>query len=321
MQPTEKEFTIVRYTSAHEKVWNEFVTRSKNGTFLFFRCYMDYHADRFDDCSLLVYQGEKLLALLPGHVKDGVYGSHNGLTYGGFVLGNVTYNKFFRLVNEVLAYLHREVGVERMIYRPVPYIYHTTPAQEDLYALFRLDARLTERKISTVVEYANPMPVKPTRRQHTRQALKHGFTVVEDEDYAAFWKVLEENLHNRHQTTPVHSLAEIELLHGRLPQHIRLFRVLSPQGETVAGSVMYVSRSVAHAQYTASTPEGRRWGAVDYLYSHLIYEVFSSLRYFDYGTSVEQGGRFLNETLLSQKEDFGGRAVVYDTYELNLTDF
>ena len=320
MQPTETEFTIQRYSSELEKQWDEFVSSSKNGTFLFFRRYMDYHADRFNDCSLLIYHGEKLLALLPGHIKGTTYGSHNGLTYGGFLIGSLTYNKFFRLFQEVLTYLRREHGIERMVYRPVPYIYHTTPAQEDLYALFRLDARLTERKISTVVEYANPMPLKVTRKQHTRQAIRHGFSIVEDTDFAAFWKVLETNLHDRHHAAPVHSLEEIERLHQRLPEHIRLFRVVSAEGDTVGGSVMYVSRQVAHAQYTASTPEGRKWGAIDYLYNHLIYEVFASHRYFDYGTSVEEGGRVLNESLLSQKEEFGGRAVVYDTYEINLTD-
>lgn len=314
------EFTILRYTPAMEKVWDEFVTVSKNGTFLFFRRYMDYHADRFHDFSLLIYQGEKLVALLPGHIKGNVYGTHNGLTYGGFILGKLSSNKFFTLFSEVIAFLRKEAGTERIIYRPIPYIYHTTPAQEDLYALFRLNARLTERKISTVVEYANPMPVKVTRKQHSRQAIKHGFSIVEDTDFAAFWEILTVNLHDRHQATPVHSLQEIELLHQRLPEYIRLFRVVSAEGTTVAGSVMYVSRQVAHAQYTASTPEGRRYGAVDFLYTYLIYEVFNEWRYFDFGVSVEEGGRVLNEGLLSQKEDFGGRAVVYDTYELDLTN-
>ena len=36
--------------------WDTFVQESKNGTFLFVRDYMDYHRDRFQDCSLLVYR-------------------------------------------------------------------------------------------------------------------------------------------------------------------------------------------------------------------------------------------------------------------------
>ena len=39
---------------------------------------------------------------------------------------------------------------------------------------------------------------------------------------------------------------------------------------------------------------------------------------FDFGISTEQGGRYLNEGLIFQKEGFGARTVVYDTYELNI---
>lgn len=33
--------------------------------------------------------------------------------------------------------------------------------------------------------------------------------------------------------------------------------------------------------------------------------------------SAEDGGRYLNEGLIAQKEGFGGRTVVYETYELD----
>ena len=38
------------------QVWDDFVRRSKNATFLHLRNYMDYHRDRFVDHSLLFYQ-------------------------------------------------------------------------------------------------------------------------------------------------------------------------------------------------------------------------------------------------------------------------
>ena len=57
---------------------------------------------------------------------------------------------------------------------------------------------------------------------------------------------------------------------------------------------------------------------MDLLFHRLIHEVYSSVPYFDMGTSVEEGGRVLNEGLIFQKEGFGGRAVVYDTYELDI---
>ena len=77
---------IHRYTAAYHRDWNDFVSESSNGTFLFLREYMEYHVDRFTDYSLLVYDGNKLLALLPANRSGDVLYSHAGLTYGGLVV-------------------------------------------------------------------------------------------------------------------------------------------------------------------------------------------------------------------------------------------
>lgn len=74
------------YSPDRQDEWDEFVAQSRNGTFLLCRGYMDYHADRFTDCSLMIYYGRQLLALLPGHLEGQTYCSHNGLTYGGLLL-------------------------------------------------------------------------------------------------------------------------------------------------------------------------------------------------------------------------------------------
>ena len=49
--------TIIPYSINRKEVWDQFVAQSKNGTFLFQRNFMDYHADRFFDCSLMIYDG------------------------------------------------------------------------------------------------------------------------------------------------------------------------------------------------------------------------------------------------------------------------
>ena len=59
-------------------------------------------------------------------------------------------------------------------------------------------------------------------------------------------------------------------------------------------------------------------GALDLLFHQLIYDRYAQKRYFDFGISTEHGGQMLNEGLLFQKEGFGGRAVVYDTYEMEV---
>src|SRR5215469_11873946 len=74
------------YTDAQKRTWDDFVRRSKNGTFLFLREYMDYHRDRFVDHSLVMSLDDgDLLALLPGNRVGATLVSHGGLTYGGFI--------------------------------------------------------------------------------------------------------------------------------------------------------------------------------------------------------------------------------------------
>ena len=61
-----------------------------------------------------------------------------------------------------------------------------------------------------------------------------------------------------------------------------------------------------------------RSSALDYLYEELIYNRFAGKEFFDFGISVEEGGRYLNSGLIAYKERMGGRAIVYDTYAIDL---
>ena len=78
---------VERYSTTDRDEWNRFVRDSKNGTFLLTRDYMDYHAERFFDYSLLVRdEDDRLAAILPAHSVAERLISHGGLTYGGFVM-------------------------------------------------------------------------------------------------------------------------------------------------------------------------------------------------------------------------------------------
>ena len=133
----------------------------------------------------------------------------------------------------------------------------------------------------------------------------------------AFWKILDEVLTSRHDCKPVHTVDEMERLQASFPDNIRLFTA-QIDGHTVAGTLIYETETVAHAQYIAASDYGRSTGALDGLFRHLVTEVFPAKRYFDFGISTEQGGRYLNQGLAFQKEGFGARAVVYDTYTITL---
>lgn len=311
--------TVVRYNASLRADWDAFVSKCRNSTFLFMRGYMDYHSNRFTDCSMLFYKKTQLMGLLPANVAGNILYSHGGLTYGGFLLPvRATVDDVMSMFVALRDYLQSATTVEKIIYRPVPHIYSSYPSEEDLYALFRYDARLTERRIASVVFRQSALPFSTLRMRKVKLATKHGLTVCEDCDYAAFWEVLQENLRVEHNASPVHTLCEMETLAARFPSSIKLFRVVDGDGATVAGTVLYVTPRVVRVQYIGSVSAGREVGAVDFLFHYLLHNRYASCEYFDFGTSVECGGRFLNKGLIFQKEGFGGRAVVYDAYELNL---
>ena len=301
--------------------WNAFVAQSKNGTFLFDRRFMDYHADRFQDYSMMFYDSDRLLAVMPAHVVDGdTLVTHGGLTYGGLVMGPgiraAQVCELFRELNEVL----RWNSFRRVVYKAVPWIYHRQPAEEDLYALTSVcHARLIIRDISSVIIGDRKMRFSASRRDGIRKARRRGLTIAESTDFAAFWQILHDNLSAKYGVRPVHSAAELELLHGRFPDEIKLFMVFDG-GRPVGGTVLFLTPQVMHTQYISATLEGKACGAIDLLFDHLIHTVYSDYRYIDFGKSTSSDSADLNGNLIFQKEGFGARAVCYDTYEWSLRE-
>ena len=310
-------YIVKRYTTDQQALWDNFVDSSRNGTFLHKRGYMDYHSHRFTDHSLMFYRGEELVAIVPAHIKENCFCSHNGLTYGGMLLPcNTTTADVLELFNAMAGYLQENTAVTSIIYKPTPHIYHSYPCEEDLYALFRHGATLTERKVSSAIPLNEPLPIGGRRKLTAKT--KASLHIVEDGDLATFWEILHERLQNKYDTAPVHSIEEISLLKERFPENIKLYSVADNDGNTLGGVVLFITGNVIHMQYSATTEEGRRLSALDYLYEELINNRYADKGYFDFGISVEDGGRYLNCGLIAYKERLGGRAVVYDTYVIDL---
>lgn len=311
-------FEIVRYTVDKAKEWNQFVAESKNGTFLFDRHYMDYHSDRFQDYSLMFYRDGGLYALLPANREDNILWSHRGLTYGGIIMNaGSTAARIQQLFRELNDYLRAD-GFIKVVYKPVPHIFHRIPSEEDIYSLFSVcDAKLIDRSISSTLILQYPLKWHRDRRYGINKAKAHDVTVDESQDLKGFWEVLTFNLRNKYDSCPVHSLEEIELLHDRFPQQIRLFTA-SKDGKVLGGTVLYITSTVVHTQYISANLEGKQWRVIDALFDYLLHECDWQQRYFDFGTSNEEDGRILVEPLIYQKEGFGGRGICYDWYEWTL---
>ena len=280
---------------------------------------MDYHSDRFTDHSLLVYRQGKLYALLPANERDHTLYSHQGLTYAGLLTTTkATTEDICEVFVAIRQYL-KSLGFQKMIYKPIPWIYHQIPAEEDLYALFKeCNAQISVRNISAVIDLHHPLKWYNIRKQGAKKAFNQPIHIECSEDYATFWEILSTNLMKTYQATPVHTLEEIKLLHARFPESIKLYVALQEDGKMLGGTLLYITPKVVHTQYISASEEGKQKHALDALFMQLIQQEYKDWDYFDFGTSNENGGKVLNTSLIYQKEGFGGRGVVYDTYEWEL---
>lgn len=305
------------YTSSQEGAWNGFVQNAKNGVFLFDRRYMEYHSDRFVDCSMMFFEGEKLVGLMPANVDGSRVVSHGGLTFGGVVCDRkMTVVKMLD-VFRVLIERMKSDGIETLVYKAVPHIFHDVPADEDLYALYRNSAKLIKREPSAAVDLRERIPFTRLRKKCINKAQKYGVELGVSEDYDAFMHIVADLLKSKYRVEPTHTAQEMKLLAGRFPENIKLFTA-NQKGQMLAGVIIYESKNVAHAQYGVSSDQGKEVGALDCIYDYLITEHYADKRYFNFGISTENEGMYLNVGLAENKESYGARTIVFDAYQLDL---
>ncbi len=309
-------YEIRKYQLADKSAWDSFVKKAKNATFLFQRNFMDYHSDRFKDHSLLIYKEEKLVAILPANLKDGVLHSHQGLSYGGLLVGmKTTFHETLIVFRSLLSFLESK-GIAVLNLKLLPKMYNRLPSDEIDYLLFLTKAKLTRRDLSSCVFNENPLKIESSNRlRGIKKGMKNGLVVREELNFDSFWReVLEPNLKQVHNQKPVHSLEEINVLKSYFPENIRQFNVYKGE-EIVAGTTIFETSEVAHAQYISANDLGRKTGGLDFLFSHLLHH-FAQKKYFDFGISNEAQGMKVNNGLMNWKESFGGRGISHDFYEI-----
>jgi hypothetical protein len=288
------------------------------------RRFLSYHGDRFADRSLVLENDRgNWCGVFPAalDVADAsIVVSHPGISYGGLLhAGELTGPDAMQALQTICKHYSGQ-GIRLLRYKAVPWIYHRRPAQDDAYALFRANAKLYRRDLSTAIDLSAPGRLSERRRRGIDKARKQGVEVVEGcAGVSDFWDVLTENLAARHDVRPVHTLEEIGLLQSRFPNEIRLL-VAKHAGLVVAGALLFETDRVSHAQYIAATPKGRELAALDAVFDVAIQRASAGgRRYFDFGISTEQGGKLLNDGLYEFKAGFGGSGVVHDFYEIALT--
>jgi hypothetical protein len=308
---------IIRYNKDLKSEWNLFLLNSKNGTFMLNRDYMDYHSDRFQDHSLMFYNKNKIIGILPANEEKKSIFSHGGLTYGGLITSNkARINLIIDIIGSMINYYKKE-GFEEILYKSIPYIYHDFFSDEDLYALFKFKAEIYRRDISTVIDFKNKIKFSTIRKRGIKKAKSEKLVIIKDNNYKSLLEEVNIKLTKKYKKTAVHSYSEIKSLSEKFPNNIIQYSVYKNK-IFIAGCLLYVTKLVVHAQYIISNTTGHQHGALDFLFDYLINEENFQAKYFDFGISTEKEGKYLNEGLIQQKESFGGRAVNYDAYRINI---
>jgi hypothetical protein len=315
-----KNITVRPYCIEDFELWNVFVSQAKNATFLFHRNFMDYHADRFQDYSLLIFDKKTLVAILPANRNEQEVFSHQGLSYGGLVVKkNFRIKNYIQIFKCVLQYLNDQ-GVENLSIKVLPKIYNSALADEIDYISYLTKAKTYRCDAYLVLEDNVNYKTNRNRSRALAENTNNEIVIKKETDYTDFWNlILTPNLINRFQTKPVHSLGEISKLAALFPDEIQLFNAYY-KGVLKAGVVMFVMNDVAHFQYSSGTDDRNEIPALDHLFDWII-KHFKNKKYISFGCSSENNGLQLNEGLTYWKESFGAVATVQNYIRIETKNF
>lgn len=302
-------YRIEKYNSLYYSQWNAFVEASKNGTFLFHRDFMEYHADRFEDYSLMVFDGEKLLALLPANRVGNEVHSHDGLTYGGLVLPSTIQPEMVNTIYAAILNNLNSANLKILKIKQIPDLYFKGIQNKQ-----QVKKVATERGYA--IDFSCSLSISSSKLKHFRKVSKSGVELKLDNNFNLFWDhVLKPRLTEKYNTAPVHTNEEIKYLHSKFPENILQYNVYY-EGAIVAGITIFDFGEVVKSQYGATTAAGEKLRALDYAYITLIEKYKATKRYFDLGTVKPD-----NVGLAKQKQELGGNVYTQDIYEVETSNY
>ncbi|MDQ1164825.1 FemAB family protein [Flavobacterium sp. SORGH_AS_0622] len=312
-------YTVKKYNQNDFAIWNDFVAQAKNATFLFHRDFMEYHNDRFEDFSLLIFEEEKLRAILPANKRENAVYSHQGLTYGGLVyLSKLKAEKVSLILDEILLFL-KENKIQTFYYKPIPDFYFSEGNKEIEFFLIKRGAVLERKEMNLAVNLSVPLKISKSKLKHFRRIENLDLDIVEEENFDSFWeKVLEPRLLEKFDTKPVHSKEEITLLKSKFPQNIKQFSAYK-NDEIIAGITIFETKNVVKSQYGATSKTGEEFRALDFLFINLLHKYKrKGKHFFDMGIVGDDNEAGYNNGLLNQKEELGCSVYNQDFYKIEI---
>lgn len=322
-----KQFTVRQFADSDADKWDAFLHACPKGTFLHSRRFLSYHGDRFADRSLMIYDDKgALCGLLPAarhpnpDQSDVCIVSHPGITYGGILHNDGLTGNAMLSALEAIAKHYMAAGYKHLIYKAVPQIFHRKVQEDDIYALLRMGATLAEVNLSSAVDLnLTPRGISKGHIKNLKRARQAGIRIIDGRGHIEeIWHMIADNLAQKYNVVPTHSLAELKLLADRFSYNI-LFRAAFSGDGLVGGGVLFIINHVCHAQYLTSNPQGREIYAMNALVDSIMGEMAGKYRWFSFGISNESGGGVLNDSLHEFKIGFGAGGIATQFYKLEFS--
>ncbi|PKH66118.1 FemAB family protein [Flavobacterium sp. ALD4] len=316
---TLKKYIVKQYESKYFDQWNAFISKAKNATFLFHRDFMEYHEERFQDYSLLIFEEDKLIAVLPANrVGEAVY-SHQGLTYGGLVYSSKVNGEIVADIIESLLFFLKEKGMHFFYFKPIPSFYSSGGNHEIDFFLFKNGAFLDKKEMNLAINLALPLTISKSKLKHFRKIEDLDLEIVQEQQLQFFWElVLEPRLLEKYDANPVHTLQEITKLKSNFPDNIKQFSVYH-NNDIIAGITLFETDTVVKSQYGATTKKGEELRALDFLFINLIKKYKrEGKQFFDMGIVNDDNEKGYHTGLLRQKEELGCSVYSQDFYKMIL---
>ena len=318
-------YEILPYSPELDKRLDHFVEcESVNGTFLQTRRFLNYHpTGRFTDASFALEKSGTIVAYFPGVVKEQTFISHAGTTFGGPIIAKSFYSgsRLLEILKEADQYLASRFKNIRFKITPAIFAEESPDLLEYMLEHMGYTRHTELSSYCTLQSGVDPLENcdKECRRIFKKseiEGIRFG-NLEKTEDFETFYHFLEISK-SKHHVHPVHSLQELyDLKDNRIPEHIR-FRGIWDGNTLVAAMMLFLfeGTKTIHGQYIAPNPDYEKFQPTTALYVRVMREAAQEgYKQISWGISTEDGGNYLNESLLRFKESLGAKACVNVRYE------
>jgi hypothetical protein len=319
---------IIPYTESWKDAWDRFVMQSNNGTMFHLQRFLDYHTPgKFAFNHLMYVEKNRIVAVLPGSLQNGLFESPVGASYGSIVTGDVRFQEAVDLVSGLLEY-GKQNGIREFLLTPAPLIYEAEPNQNMEFAMRWLGFTYRLHYISSAIKLDQDRDIlsrfAPTIRRNVRKSLSDPDVRVEiNGRYDEFYPILLNNK-ARFGIKPTHSYDDLIRLQSLLPDNLMLFMVYLG-GTPIGGSLMFYANPVAAVcfynmlmyEHAGHKPIQR------VMYEVVRYCTEKGYKYVDIGVSQETSAAdpmTPRMSLIDFKEKFDAKTIMRNTLSYKYRD-